>query len=305
MVMNTLLNSSPQILSGTVVLSPGQTQTVSLEAMASRSGRWLRLEELSLAFYEEMASLERETVFSPSFLMGSVINVRARAYRQDLMLDYVPTWLIGPRLHVAAEQAVTSASAIPYYGVFETYRWKFPKPFYLPPGSAFVVQLQRDSYYDDSSVLDINAQVVVRATQLSEQEARAAMTKGRDGMSGNPIPYIAAYAPRSFPNKSNNLDLANPFLVPLYLQRMTGRMLTGDNGINEYGMLYGPTVKLTDTRTVICDPTQMITIFPRTHMAWTHTRVLQPGEYITAELTKTTTTTPSVAIIGYRNEVLP
>lgn len=299
MVMNTLLHSSPQILSGTVDLANGMTQTVNLDAMSSRSHRWLRLEEMSLAFWDDGDDTDESPWYNYNLPIGSVIKVRARAYRQDLMLDYVPAWLIGPRLHYSGEFANSSVEQIPDFGVFETYRWKFPKPFFLPPGSAFVVQLQHPFEYpgQDLEVPTITAQVVVRGTQMSEREARNMMGKQ------NPIPYMSAYTPTSFPAKSNNLDLANPFLTPLYLQRMTGRV----KNYSDNGVAYGPTVKLTDTRTVICEPTQFMTVFPATQCAWTHTRILQPAEYVTAELAVTAadTTEPQVAIIGYRNEELP
>lgn len=308
MVMNTLLHASPQILSGTVSLANGMTQTVNLDAMSSRSHRWLRLEELSLAFWDNGDDTDEEPWYNYGNPIGSVIKVRARAYRQDLMLDYVPAWLIGPRLHYSGEFANSSVEQIPNYGVFETYRWKFAKPFFLPPGSAFVVQLQHPFEYP-GQVLDvptITAQVVVRATQMSEREARNMTDKQ------NPIPYMSAYTPTSFPAKSNNQDLANPFLTPLFLQRMTGRIGIQPDAAQygaENGVSYGPTVKLTDTRTVICEPTQFMTVFPATQCAWTHTRILQPAEYITAELAIPTPSfeyaAPQVAIIGYRNEELP
>lgn len=302
--MNIQQFSSPQILSGTVSLTSGQTQTVTLESMASRSHRWLRLDELSLVFYMTPSAT---TYPNQSQMMGSVVGVRARAYRQDLMLNYVPTWLLGPRLHVGAEIYPNStAPNVVNYGSLETYRWKFPKPFFLPPGAAFVTQLQRSGSAADLLIGGtMNAQVVVRAVQMGEKEVETYL-KGKNGVLENPIPYIASYAPTSFPNKSNNLDLANPFLVPLHLQRMTARVYSTATGGSPYGIKYGTSVKLSDTRTVICEWSELFHIFPTTQMAWTHKRVIQPTEYITAELSTNVlaNTYPQVAIIGYRNEVL-
>lgn len=310
--MNTVQNSSPQILSGTVALAAGMTQTITMNAMASRSHRWLRLDELSVSFFPTVGATANN--FSRNLMMGSLVNIRSRAYRQDLMLDYVPTWLLGPRLHAAAEVA-EQTSGITNYGQFETYRWRFPKPFYLPSGSAFISQLQRNgSTRDIAAGGTINATVAVRGMQMGEGEARAAMAKTSDG--GNPIPYIASYAPSFlaqsyYTNKSNNLDLANPFLTPLQLQRMTARLsqnnnVGGSSSPDYGGGLRGCQVRLTDTRTVICEWSDVLDIFPSSQMAWTHTRVLQPAEYITAELKNTVAGlyAPQVAIIGYRNEVL-
>lgn len=315
--MNTTQHSSPQILSGSVVIGRGKMQTVAMETMASRSHRWFRVDELSVSFFPT-AGVGADS-FNSQRLMGSFVWIRARAYRQDLMMNYVPTWLLGPRLHEVAEVAPLSANINfgdpTQYGPFETYRWKFPKPFFLPPGSAFITQLQRNQIYDTFDA-DINANIVVRGAQLSEQEARAAMQKGREG-SGNPLPYIAAFTPQFTNNlqtkKSNNLDLANPFLVPLQLQRMTARagpLYLANQDAPPFGNPTYSRVRLTDTRTIICEVSPMRVIFPQTQLAWTHTRVLQPGEYITAELRNFTTGEsgyeegPQVAIIGYRNEVL-
>jgi len=105
------------------------------------------------------------------------------------------------------------------------------------------------------------------------------------------------------------LDLANPFLVPLQLQRIMGRMgcSTGNQGphFGSQSVTNG-FVRLTDTRVIICEWAQFLTIFPSPQMAWTHTRVLQPAEYITAELRTPNPdfSQPQVAIVGYRNEVL-
>lgn len=311
--MNTSQLSSPQILSGQVSIAPAQTVTVALDAMASRSHRWLRLDELSLTFY---AVAPVTHVSTSGTEMGSRVKLKAFAYRQALTRDYVPTWLIGPRLHVAAEFAIGSTD-IPNYSPFETYLWRFAKPFFLPPGSAFNTQLQRDGSTEDLFFSDsIVATLVLRGAQVSEQEARAAIAKCRDdsGNTGNPLPFIANYSPvftTSVSNyKSNNLDLANPFLVPLQLQRMTARLrgIGGDNPA--YGTAFGSQIRLTDTRTVICEYQETTNIFPATQAAWTHRRLLQPAEYITAELkpaapSGTPVYLPEVAIIGYRNEVLP
>lgn len=304
-MMHTQALTSPQLLSGTVSLAASMMQTVNLGALASRSHRWLRVDEMSVVLYNDPSNAAISTVFNPR---GSFMKIRARAYRQDLMLDYVPIWLIGPRVHrsgeFSGENALNSNGNV--ISSVEVYQWKFPKPFFLPPGSAFSVQVLRDGgAIDVIQTALINVSIAVRAAQIGEAEARAGMEKGRNG-SGNPIPFMNAYTPRTFPNKSNNLDLANPFLVPLQLQRMTGRAFGSDtrNGVDWNNRC---TVKLADTRTVICEPTQLLSVFPSTQLGWTHTRVLQPAEYITAELTTTSVDAaqPQVAIIGYRNEVLP
>lgn len=302
--MNTTKYTSPQILSGRVSLGPGASQTIALDAMASRSHRWLRLDELALSLWVE----PQAAVGGNNADLGGFVQIRARAYRQDLMLDYVPAWLMGPRMHRVAEYAPSPAGVLDgsgnSYGSFCTYRWKFPKPFYLPPGAAFVTQLRRNKYYSASDLTAlINAELVVRAAQMSETEARAAMEKGQRG-SGNPIPFMAAYTPLfpsgSYTNKSGNLDLANPFLTPLYLQRMTGRTINGEVAAGGYS------IRLADTRTIITEWTEFTNIFPTTSKAWTHTRVLQPSEYVTAELKNPSGGgTAQVAIVGYRNEVLP
>lgn len=305
-MLNTVQFPSPQILSGNVALGMGKTQTISLETMASRSHRWQRLDEMSVSFFIDPFSTGI-TSADAAAPMGSFINIRARAYRQDLMLNYVPTWLIGPRLQQLGEYTSTTGikSNNQFLGAFETYRWKFPKPFYLPSGSAFSVQLQRNGGTKDQVyTTNINAHLTVRGMQVAENDAIQAMKNGRQN--GNPIPFMASYVPTTFPNKSNNLDLANPFLIPLQLQRMTGRCV-GTNTCQGVDTGNIATVKLSDTRIVTAEPTGMLTMFGSTQLAWTFTRVLDPGEYISAELATSNSaqSAPQVAIIGYRNEVMP
>lgn len=318
MAMNIQTFNSPQLLTGNVAIGSGKTAVVPSDAMASRSNRWLRVDEMSVTLW---ANPNSSILSRFQYPLGKLVKIRARAYRQDMMLNYVPVWLIGPRLHQAAESesasyGVPPASNSNAISTYETYRWKFAKPFYLPPGSAMIAQIQRDGSVADIELnVNINVQVSFRACQVSENIAKDVLHKrGADGQLGNPIPYMAAYAPSAFPAKSNNRDLANNFLTPLYLQRMTGRCWGTSTNLGADTEDSNPgtasitatavsTVKLTDTRLVICDVSKMASVFPSNQLAWTHKRMLQPGEYITAELNTTSAdgSTPAVAIIGYRN----
>lgn len=293
--MNTTEYNSPQILNGSVDLAAAMSQTITLDTMASRSQRWYAAHELSVS----LSISEGEADY-----LGRIVNIRSRAYKNEMMLNYLPVWLMGPRQHIAAEYTNASTNAAGF-SQFETYLWKFPKPFYIPPGGAFVVQMQRNGSQADLDAEGVvHVEIALRGMQLSTKEGLAAAQKIRQ--QGNPIPYMSAYTPLTFPNKSNNLDLANPFLVPLFLQRMTARI--ADANFESLGQSYavdtGYQIQLSDTREVICETTDILNVFPATKLAWTHTRILQPQEYITAELSRDSGKTgyPQVAIIGFRNE---
>jgi len=306
---------SGQILSGSASLAPGRSTTITTESMASRSLKWLRVEEMTVQLWPNkavaLAPPAGDALNQQS--MGSFLTVRPTAYRVSLTNDFTPLWLLGPRSSVQAEkvpQPTDLFSGAETFGAFESYRWKFAKPFYMPPGAAFLVQAQRNgNALDLAFTPSINIRVIVRCTQISEKGARAAMLKN----GGNPLPYASSFVPASYPAQSADLTFKNQFQTTLFIQRMTGRC-AGYSSLmafaqNQGGIDYtnAAQVQLWDTRTLLSEKVPFHTLFPRTSLAWTFTRSLKPTEYLTARLytSNSAVCAPQVGMVGYRNEEIP
>lgn len=316
--------ASGQVLSGTAPLEPGQSIVITTEAMASRSLKWLKCEEMSVVLVPRasavFAGLAGNTTRNQS--MGSFVTLKPTAYRVSLSNDFVPAWLLGPRCNVLTEFVQSPSNKVlvagNQVGPFETYRWRFPKPFYMPPGATFLVNAQRngnalDLLYD--TIIDIN--ISVKCSQVTEGEAKKAMRAN----GGNPLPYIAPFVPPEplvYPAQSANKQLANQFQTILFVQRMTGRcagiapsyptiLSTNQGLIAGADLMNIAQVRLADTRAIICDKAPFGSIFPTTRMSWTFTRKLEPNEYLTAQLytQDSTISAPQVAMVGYRNEPIP
>lgn len=299
---------SPQILSGSVALAAGMMQNITLDTMTSRSNRWLRVEELSVCLYSDPIERLGESGNNYKYPLGSIVQFLATAYRQTLVKDLTPVWLMGPRSHLVVEGGGFSDAT---FYVFtsnglsfdpaENYRWRFAKPFYLPPKSAFNMQFKRDgSTADVALTTNVNIEVALRCVQVDEAEARA--------QKFNSLPYLASFVPTAaaalLPAQSNNQDLANPFTKPLFLQRLTARCRGLETRL---GKDYNNAVslKLTDTRTIVADKMPFHALFPAETFAWTFTRRMEANEYLVAQLFGALNATPQVAIVGYRNEVMP
>lgn len=313
--------ASGQVLYGTAPLSSGQSTVLTTEAMASRSLKWLRCEEMSVVLVPRASNVFTFGEFKAQS-MGSFVTIKPTAYRVSLSNDFVPAWLLGPRCNALTEFVQNPSNKVLAAGFqvgnMETYRWRFPKPFYMPPGAAFLVNLQRNGNpLDVAFSMIIDTHVSVKCVQVTAQEAREAMKKN----GGNPLPYIAPFVPPEplvYPAQSANKQLANQFQSTLFVQRMTGRcagysdyynLLVNNGG----GLVAGADltniaqVRLSDTRTIVCDKVPFGSIFPTTRMAWTFTRKLEPNEYLTAQLftSNSVVSAPQVAMVGYRNEPIP
>lgn len=329
--MNTSKFGSPQLLSGSVSLIPGAAQTVSLNEMASRSRRWLRLDQMNVSLYADSLVAGQEQSMPAPF--GSYMYVRSRSSRYDLMRDYLPTWLLGPKTHLESEVAFGGYSQPPTLkidtaglsvGQFENYRIRFPKPFYLPEGDAFVTQFKLDSAISPYITTNITAEISVQAVMLSKDEQNKAEKLVAE--EGNPFPYLSNFSPfqtafaagstSSAYAKSSNLELANPFLSTLFLQRLNGRiknvggrLSTGADSSSVVGT--NSRIKIADARRVVCDLTDFRNVFNTSTSSWLFQSQLDgkksdqaSEDYLTVELYSANTLSycSEVAMVGYRLE---
>lgn len=300
--------SSPQLLSGNVILNQAAAGTVvngvttpvfgtiNLDTMASRSRRWFLADSFRIQASPLLSSVEAPALFSALFTPA--VSVKLSAYRTALTRDYTSTRLLGPSTFEASTTSFSDSvrQGTKYFAAEQNYRWIFPRPFLIPPGDAFNVQVKLDfvpiSLFGPFPPQDvsIDVSVAVSGKMVGEDEARR-LYSGK-----NPLPYVTSFE-TPFPNTlaiplapiavvSSNLELANPFTRPLFVQRMIGAntsVLSGQSGLN-----LPFDVAISDTRTIVADTQPFVNLFSPQCSAWTFKRVLQPTEYLKAKLTPLT-----------------
>lgn len=307
--MNNTKYSSPILLSGSVDLGPGETNFVPLEGMASRSRRWTLIDSMRVWAYHFDS-----TNFPYYFVPGASSKVRSFAYRLNMFNDFTRFTALGNLVHLLGSIESTSGygfgvnpATVGYYHG----RWLFPKPFLLPPGEALSVQFQRDgSAYDLLCPAQLRHQVSVTGKTVGKDEAMR-LVGGK-----NPVPYLTnidtGFVQAETQLVSNNLQLGNPFVRPFNIQRVAGAAVATATGqFIPTTPTNLTTLKLSDTNMVIYDKGPFENILSAQTNAWTFTRILQPTEYLKAELALGAPFGPSeyydasLSLIGYRDEEIP
>lgn len=326
--MNISQFNSPQILSGSVSIVPGNTAMVTLNEMASRSRRWLRLNQMNVSLFVDSMKVGQEIQLGAGRPIGSLVNIRAHSSRFSLMREYMRVWLLGPRTHYDAEflSNYTTILGSPIsintnalnVGPFESYRLQFAKPFYLPVGDTYSCQLSADASLSTYITTSVTAEVSVQAVVLSKDEQKKAEKQVAE--EGNPIPFLSQFNPfeASFVAgltatgyaKSSNLELANPFLSPLYIKRLNGRQKLSTLGSDLTSTSANTRIKIADSRRVVCDLTDFRNVFNTSTASWLIESVLdgkksdQQQDYLTAELYTANISSycPEISMVGYRME---
>lgn len=152
--------------------------------------------------------------------------------RYPLTNGFVPMMCMGPPYNPEAE--FTGRSTLytenPYYLRYGYFSWRFPKPLFLPRGHGL-----------NASVLCATdgrrpAALLTEATVTMVMKGRILPMGTRPPLHQD-VPYVTGFAPTysGTPGaggkwdrlRSNELELKNPFLVPLHVQRLIARAETG------------------------------------------------------------------------------
>lgn len=317
--MNVNHFSSPQILSGNVDLpveEVGQDSygTVTLDTLASRSRRWFLAESLRIQAVQTSTTAGPFTADLPP-----IFSVKLSAYRSALTRDYTNIDLLGPSTFLmggfggnqnvaSAGQAISNARRV---------HWVFSKPFLIPPGDAFNAQFKYTSPSGGVPAFSrtFNLSVSLAGRMVGKDEAYR-LHAGK-----NPLPYVTSFEPlntlgytpaENYVAISNNLELANPFTRPYFVQRMIG----ASPNFNAYAYNVGPfpvDIEVSDTRTVVAERQNFRNLFSMQTSAFTCKRILQPTEYYKVKLTglpitpsfSIPTNIVGVSIVGHREEEMP
>lgn len=203
--------------------------------------------------------------------------------------------------------AVVGAIAHPVNRAYEGYGFvvRLSKPMYLPPGEFIDVSLRNDLAVGAGGLAD-NAIVVAIGVQAEEPAEKW-------------LPYLTSFVGAAYTNGSGAAisdqsaapQLGNPFDVPLYIDRMIGRVLECPNGAGVLWQDFDPSpvwstflVRISDhlDRFWVPTPTAMPAVFNAIDRSWMLRHSMEAKGFLTVSVegtaNQTDGTASSRAIVG-------
>lgn len=301
-------SSGPLMLSGSVTLSgPGVTAIAPTNQLTSpfREAMWID-------------HIVWQATGSTQFFWnwGGAVRTRLMLGRTELTRNrnngFVPIWNMGFQVNdfftETTRDNITTADNIT--GAF--YRWKLPRPLYVPPGMGLVSEFQ----YVTTGI--VNPVFAVPVT-VNVAYAGRYVDPNEPTRHEIDVPFVSFFEAPSTASAwlSDAMDLVNPFEVPLQAQRFMGRAqeiqtsgpipvaLTESNT----GML-GSTVKIQDSHghNIVRDfvPGSSQLVFDYLRRGWTFNQVVPPKQWYAVQLQATPGPTfgafQHVSLIGWRKE---
>lgn len=223
--------------------------------------------------------------------------------------DFVPIWNFGPALQQTnVVEGVLDQSSTGNNVTLGHFRWRLPKPLYMPAGQTLTPQFYRRDALGGSAYINI----AIAGRQLGEADREPPKTIA--------VPFVTYWEPPLLATTgiSMSLDLFNPFLVPLNVQRFVGRQYTqdGNNRGEDYLFTGIPgticNVVQADSwgNEIVGDSTDMGSVYDYITRTWTFNRVLNAKErYVVNILNNFVTNSaqfalPEISMVGWREEVL-
>jgi hypothetical protein len=216
-------DSYPIILSANVELEEGDNKQLDSQLLSNYFNTPMVIDEI------------RTQIVSPNMALrysnfGGSVRLYLNMARYALMSEYVPVGCLGPTYEGGTIDNSTISPLLyspeSLYGGFVEdistgfFRWKLPRPLVVPTGAALEAKISRSieglsNVYPDDTTLQVN---VAYAGRVARKQLPEGVTV--------PIPYVGFFE-NVFTSASvaisDQLDLYNPFQVPLTVQRLIGR----------------------------------------------------------------------------------
>jgi len=242
----------------------------------------------------------------PATGMGGIIHAKFALGRIALSEKFVPIWNYGTLFTTHLENEVAQQEGqFATYCTFSHYRWILPKPLFVPEGNQLVPTFLRDpTMGTDAGTVTVNVAYAGRALQPGARIP----TKLN-------VPFVGYFEHPSTSeySQSDAKDLYNPFQVPLRIQRLVGRVLTGTFDGVTAGVIspIAPQLKIIDSNgySIVDNSSANYTpfnaIFDAQRRAWTYNRALKAKEWITVQsrFPGGATVRLQISAVGYREEV--
>jgi len=264
----------------------------------------------------EILAIKWQLLVSSSFAMslGTVIGCKLDLGKFPITNGFVPVGMFGKSEGLISEQMsdVNVANLCA-----NEYIWRLPRPLYVPKGAVLLPTFQHRGITQQS--------VTVRVSYSARSVPENAPPPKKVA-----LPYAAFYGSQSFDasvagtDASVETDLVNPFDEPLYLQRMTGRVVNVQysSGFIDEGVSVHPesiaaswNVRIVDSfgRPIVRRFVPLRLAFSGVSRSWEMSPepIMDPKSFYTAYLRKDTTTYSAnqfltqafVSIVGCRDVV--
>lgn len=257
-------------------VAQGQTLPLDSALLASAFRAPVYIDEVRFAYIRYLPD-------SVGAALGGSLRVRMALGRYEVTQarnsPFVPMWNFAPRSQVSAETQ---------QGM---YRWRLPKPLFVPAGAMLSTSIYRTVDGDNGTVL------------VAVAYAGRFIPPGTPPPRSIDVPFVSLYegTAGAGTGMSSELDLVNPFQEPLFVQRFICRVQES-NAMDDLGTAE---MKITDSRGQaitnnfgdrydLFDPTKRATVTPS---------VLGPRERFNVQLQNVGgTSTPMVSMVGWRKE---
>lgn len=257
---------------------------------------------------------------APGVNWGGFIRAKLSLGRIPLTNGFIYIWLFGTAINseMTVQPEVGGVSPTTRW-TFAHFRWKLPKPLYIPVGQTLTCEILRDA---DPITPAFTTEGTNNSVTVDIGYTGRYLKPTADVPSVLEVPYVTQYLPpvNAGAAHSSENDLVNPFLMPINIQRMIGRLRfvstsTGLGETTENGDLTTPVVQIRDSwgHNVLNDFTPFLYVFHYPRRAWTFHRILEPKERYNVilrdiptqpPLTAPEEIRPMISIVGWREELM-
>ena len=275
--------SDPLIFTASAIVNPNAGGSVNTAALANPHGMAMELLEVRFRVFAENTSNNNFLT-----LTGQAIGVKMDMGNIPIVDSAVPISQFGSFRDTSEFGSQQSAS---FNGALTTpvmYKWRLKYPLYVPAGAVVIPSFE----HLGQNPFPVNVEVVYICRTVPE---------GQKIPSRLMVPWVSSYNSKSFDqltstaaksDQSSELDLLNPFKVPLEITKLTGRaalISTGVEGLDlaiEEQMQFRSrlaTVRMRSSRgdDVVRTPTPFNGLFPLGWRAWDIAGqwLMRPGEF--------------------------
>lgn len=300
--MNYSCSRAPLLLNASVSLASGGGAVADAVALSSPFRKPVWINEIRWTIGSNLSAP------SNGGSQGALVSTQIKVGRVDITRGFIPIWNLGPSLQRADggddySESILDAATSNTQTQWAHHRWLLPRPLYVLPGTTLSSSFRRSSTSGAPFSGNFTIDVAYAGCYAHPEEPIPKEIA---------VPFAAVWQPASSAYViSGELDLANPFLVPLHVQRFIGRLSAtfgSSAGYEEYSLTNGNvTVMMKDSQgySIIKDLTTFSNAFDYLRRAWTFQRTLAPKEWYTAYVRGLSGASRvcTVSLIGWRNEV--
>lgn len=286
------LFNDPFVLYAAADVPAGASGAPAVAALANPHGLPMEILEVRFQIYPLVKTADDYT-----YTVGQTVSAKFDLGQASISDDKVPLSVFGTIVdsyeagNLQYSQPDTTVASNPTVNTV-SYGWRFRYPLYVPVGGVLVPKFSSNV---NAFPVHVDIAYVCRSVQPKPAGSKVM------------VPWIGAYNSKALTavtsqpaasDVSNQLDLVNPFSVPLEIARLGGRVMFVQNdvaGVANYILEEQlnfrnrlTTLKLRSSRgdDIVRGPAPFDTVFPRNWRGWDipGSWEMRPGEFYTATL---------------------